>query len=140
MKLDTACGILSLDEDDIMELIQSGNLAWAWDVGLGKHRADVRVLAKCVRGYYTRRLDCGLAAAPMAEIIGRILAREKKPFIAATRMYGLLQIKGALTYDLLAAGELQTVKGSSAPRPGRGGSASITKESVVSFLTHRRIV
>lgn len=45
-------GILDVDEDEVLDMI-GDKISWAWDIGLGKNRAEIRVLTKSARGCKT---------------------------------------------------------------------------------------
>lgn len=129
--------ILHLDVDMVLELIADRKLAWAWNIGLGKRRSEIRILARCLRGYQASNTSCNLAEVPQEEIIAHILAREKKPWIEGVTLKHLLACENDLIIDLVTARELAVMPGTNWRR-GPGGSPSITRESVINFLKRRR--
>lgn len=139
MSIGAARAVLELDEDEMLDLIDNNLLAWAWHIESAPGgRREIRILAKCVRGFQTTQTDCGLRHASVEEIIGHILARDKKPFIDGRRLASLFVCSGQLVMDLISAGALTVTEGTSWRR-GRGGSPVISRESVVRFLQERRI-
>jgi hypothetical protein len=128
--------LLGVDVDDILSLIADGKLAWAWDIGLGSRRAEIRILSKCLRGYQATGSTCNLRDAGEEQIIGWILARHKLPWIAGVSLKFILACENDLIIDLIEAGELKHTGGW---RRGPGGSPNVTRESVVAFLKRRRV-
>ena len=127
---------LGCDVDDVLDLIEEGNLAWAWDIGLGKRRSEMRIYAGCINGYEVTGVKCNLENASEDDIYGSILARETKPWIPGIRLKSVLNCENGLVIDLVKAKEFEILPGGW--RRGPGGSPLITKESVVAFLKRRR--
>lgn len=137
LDINAARGALDLSADDILALIDNGLLAWAWDIGLGA-RSEVRILAKCVRGFQASNSSCGLAADSFEKTIGYILARDTKPFIEGVRLTDLLNCHRHLIIDLIHEGDLKVLPGTSWRR-GRDGTPAITRESIIQFFKQRRM-
>jgi hypothetical protein len=137
MSIPSARDILHLDVDSLADLIADRSIAWAWNIGLGKRRAEIRILTKCLRGYQATSSSCNLSDKGEDEIIGYILAREKKPWIEGVSLKFLLACENSHIVELVSAGELAVMPGTSW-QPGPGGSPRIECASVVEFLKRRR--
>lgn len=136
--MDHVTAALQLNEDQVNSLIDERRLAWAWDIGLGKYRSEVRVLARCVSGFQATGTSCNLGDEPASRIIGEILAREHKPYISGSRLRALFRCSSELINDLIDAGELEQLPNTNYRR-GRNGSAFIEHGSVIRFLQRRKI-
>jgi len=136
--LATARGSLGLDEESIMELIETRALAWAWDIGLGQHRGEVRLLTKSARGYEQTGTGDNLMDASPVTILCWILAGETKEWITGKRLRHILLCSAKLINELVDEGELRVMPGSQR-RHGREGYDLVTRQSVISFLNQRRI-
>lgn len=132
-----AQNILAKNEDDICEMIAMGDIAWAWNIGTGNHRREIRIFTKCVLGCDATNGKCGLAGEAEEKIIAQILAREPHSFIKGKRLRLLFLCHDTVLTGLLNTGELAVLPGTTWRR-GRDGTPLVTKESVVKFLHARR--
>ncbi len=130
--------ILGLDVDTILQEIEDRKLAWAWDIGLGSTRREIRILSKCVRGYQASNGSCGLAEKSEEEITGWILAQDRHPWIEGVRFKFLLSCENSLINALVDCGELMVMPGSKR-QSGPRGSDKIVRASAIQFLKQRRI-
>lgn len=136
MSLPTAAGILELDVDLLLHLVEERALAWAWNIGLGNRRKELRVLTRCVSGFKETNSTCNLGGESVGKIIGYILAREKKPWVKGSRLKLLFACGETHILDLVNARELSVVDGTTWRR-GPGGSPLILRVSVEAFLKRR---
>lgn len=138
MDIAGARAALQKDQDEILDLIEDRTIAWAWDIGTGIARAEIRIFAKCIRGCQTTNGKCGLAGEDENKIIGQILARENNPWIYGKRLRHLLNCSSELIIDLIEGGDLSILPGTAWHR-GRKGTPCVTRPSVITFLQARRM-
>jgi hypothetical protein len=136
---ETIKDVLDIKRNDLMAMIESGELAWAWDIGLSPRNQEVRILAHCL---------CERQFGPLAGIGATknlALPEVLKLFLPQTRS----QLRGRELQRLLGctpdqlrklsqAGELTKVE-ESLPTDGPLCSPHFTRESVVKFFARRRI-
>lgn len=137
-------------EDDILDLITTGDLAWAWNVAqLSAKRMEARVLSACVCSYRDRinkvrskspgvPTDDFLANAPFSSIAYVVIPQKHwgKPLMPGIDLADAMLFGSDLLQDLIADGSL---KATTEARRGRGGSALLKMPGVLDFLRVRRI-
>lgn len=138
IRIATARAMLNVESDAIRELYQTGDIAWAWDIGLGREHQEVRLLTRSVNGYATTQEKCGLGGESVESVIAHILAREHKPWVEGVHLKFLLDCERWLIMDLVRQCELLLLPKTSYTT-GPNGSPKITRESVIKFLKQRRI-
>jgi hypothetical protein len=124
--------------EQIRRAIESGQVGWAWAIGLSRsRRSEVRILRHSAE-HYARTL--GLTAEPSltwAEVVGMILPGEG-PVYPSAQLVNWWSADPQLGLGLIKAGYWRAV-GSGGKRGGRGATPLVTRESVVEFLKQRRI-
>ena len=125
-----------LGEQDVVAMIEeSGDLPWAWNIGLGRSR-EFRVLSVCV-DYFAR------TGRPLKwdwrRVVEEIFRGCDKPFLTGTHARHILNCSTANVMNLVQAGLLKPLPGTGW-HTGRAGSPLISCESFVAFLEARCIV
>ena len=147
-----ACMVLcDRDEDDLIALVQSGDLAFAWDIRGAKaeRRAELRVWRESVLAYLaaapgegtrpTGQNGCAPGegtALPEEEVLERLLPHGRDTLFSTElqRMFSASQthVQGLIDGGLLEqAGERRQVRGVNA-------RVRVSRESVIQFLKDRR--
>lgn len=124
---------LDRNEDKVIELIECGDLAWAFDLSLIPERArrrELRVLPACVEDFLARRA-CSLEWPEVA----RLILPHDKPEICAREIQRSLNVSASHVTALIRRKLLKCV---SMARPGPTGSALVTTSSFLEFIKARR--
>ena len=135
MTVSFARGVLGREENEVLEMIDDGRIACAWNIAADAEsaRRELRLLAASV---HDAKHEAPSTVPDLNHAIALVLAREAKPFIKSSRLRRLWLCSSELVIDLIDAGELAQVKNTDY-RAGRNGGALITKESVIAFLKRR---
>ena len=122
--------ILDKDEDQVLRLIEEGQLRWAWNVALSKDRGamELRVLPQAVGDFMAGR-PCKIEF----EEVVNALAHGETETITAKEIDAALNVSRLHVYDLIGAGHLKA----SGWRRGPGGSARVSLASFLRFLRQR---
>lgn len=126
------CSLLSVDEDVVVRLIESGDLLWAWNFGSTNCRQrEIRILPAAVSARMRSR-ECGLdwdAVLPMVlpAIDGKLNSTELRIAFNVSQTH------------LSHLAERREIRIVTPGRTGPGGVAWFTAESVVEFLKSRRM-
>ncbi len=126
------CSLVDQDEDHVLQLIEDGSIAWAFDVALDTKRGrnrELRILPAAV-ACYLKRQPCELR---WAGVIALLLP--DAPMTSACEISHTLNVSGDHVYHLIQRKE---IAGCSTWRRGPGGSARVPVKSVVKFLQERR--
>jgi hypothetical protein len=121
---------------DVMAMIEeSGELSWAWNIGMGRARS-VRLLTAGVEHFARtgRPLDWD-----WRRVLEEIFRGCHKPFLTGTEAQRILNCSSTLVMNLVRAGALNLLPGTQW-QAGRAGSPLIGCESFVGFLEQRFIV
>ena len=133
---------LSYTEDEVIFDLEDGTLAWAWNIASSDaQRREVRVFAPCVeqRRAWLENPKWRVKTFAAADVEAALFpSRGGKPFVTSTDLRLALCCSADLVIDLIDAGELRLVEGTSYSA-GRTGGAVVTWASVVKFLKDRRI-
>jgi hypothetical protein len=125
--------ILDKNEDQVLRLVEEGQLAWAWDVRLDTKRGrnkELRILPACVADYL-RGQPCALEWTDVL----RLLLPHDEPVILSKDITRVLNVSGNHTFHLASR---KLISPCSTWRRGRGGCAHFTAQSFVEFLQARR--
>jgi predicted DNA-binding transcriptional regulator AlpA len=126
------CSLVGMNEDEVLGLIQSGAIRWAFDVSLARRRQrrkHLRILPAAVVDYIKGQ-TCGLK---WPDVFALLLP--DAPTIRAHEVSRLLNISGDQVYRLIDGGQIVAC---SARRRGPAGSARIPVASLVRFFQKRR--
>lgn len=127
--------IAGLDEDDVVALIEeTGELTHAWNIGLGGS-SERRILTRCVEHFARTGRPLILS---QAQVLKEIFAGYDKPFLTGTRVRLILNCGSTHIINIVEAGDLSTVPGTSW-NTGPNGSPLITRESFIAFLNGRKL-
>lgn len=130
---------LDIKRDRLIEMIEAGELAWAWNIGLGGNRREVRVLGHCVVERQTGVIPQIGATRnlKLAEVVDLILPRVRQT-LRGRELQSLFLCNPDAIRQLRMAGELDLVA-ETLPKHGPNASRHYTRESLVKFLERRRI-
>jgi hypothetical protein len=129
-------GVMSLldkNEDEVLRLIEDGQLAWAFDVALDPKRGrnrELRILPAAVSAYL-RGQTCELE---LADVLWMVLPHDE-PVILSRDITRILNVCGTHTYALVRR---KLIVPCSTWRRGRGGCGRFTTKSFIEFLKARR--
>ena len=130
------CGVVSLldkDEDQVLRMVDEGDLLWAWDVALQPERArrkELRVLPECVEDHLAGR-KCRLE---WPDVLGLILPHDRT-VLETGEIERPLNVSGT---HVFALARRRCLKVARKGRVGPGGSMRVTAFSFVQFLKARR--
>ena len=126
------CSLVNEDENRVLELIKSGEIAWAFNVALAQKRGrrkEFRILPAAVADYLKGQ-TCGLK---WPDVFALLLP--DAPTIRAHEASRLLNVSGDQVYRLIDG---RQIIASPARRRGPTGSARIPVTSMVQFFQKRR--
>jgi hypothetical protein len=131
-------GVMSLvdkSEDQVLRLIEDGQLAWAFDVALDPKRGrnrELRILPAAVSAYL-RGQTCSL---DWSDVLPLLLPHDG-PVILSKDITRILNVCGTHTYALARR---KLIIPCSTWRRGRGGCGRFTSKSFIEFLKARRVL
>jgi hypothetical protein len=124
---------LDRDEDSVLELIESGNLPWSWDIRGGRvKRREIRILTRSL-------LACAHNLTPPQESEDQILNTLLPPGsedLTNKRLEALFSASQQHIYALVRSGQIQALNEG---RRGPGGYLRASRDSVLEFLRKRRV-
>ena len=130
--------IRGLDEDDILAMIEDGQLAWAWNIGLGEARY-IRIYPACIEHYKKTGGSRPQAVVDLDLVITTLLAQHRgKPWIKSTTLALILNCGSTHIINLIEAKALSIVPGTTWGT-GPTGAALVTPASFKQFLIARRL-
>ncbi|HBJ87118.1 MAG TPA: hypothetical protein DDZ88_25315 [Verrucomicrobiales bacterium] len=126
------------NEDAILDLIESGELLYAWNIGLGPTRL-VRIWPACLEYYQKNPASAWKFPQTEDQVLSEMLRRVgDKPFIRSYALRLIFNCSATHITNLLHAGALRVLPNTTWGR-GPSGSALITITSVKQFLVERRL-
>jgi hypothetical protein len=132
--------LMDCGEDQVLELIETGEISHAWNIGLGADRREVRILRTAIDRYL--QLPAGARAkSELSEQAVRSLLlppAHRKPFLTNPEIQRSLNCVSAHVLNLVEAGELELQVGTGY-RTGPTGTALVTVQSFERFLQNRRM-
>ncbi|MGA2028548.1 MAG: hypothetical protein ABSG87_00530 [Verrucomicrobiota bacterium] len=130
---------LDIQRPKLTALLDSGELPWAWNLGAGRARKELRILAHCVVERVMGELkEIGATRnLKLPEVVNLILP-QKREALRSVEIQRLFHCRADMLRDLHKAGEIKKV---SENLPGHGPNASprFTRESLAALLEKRRI-
>jgi hypothetical protein len=129
-------GVMSLidqNEDQVLRLIEDGQLAWAFDMSLDTkrgHSKELRILPAAVLEYMRGR-TCSLEWPAVLSL----LLPPDEPIILGTE---ITRVINCCSTHIYALARRKLITPCSSWRRGRGGSARFVAKSFVDFLKSRR--
>jgi hypothetical protein len=146
LPLEAVMVLTDRDEDQVLSLVDTGALTWAWDL---RHpdakRRMIAVWRTSLMLYLEdpQRMGRGVTAAELrrsqaqheTEVLQNLLPRSR-PEVRSTELMRMWSCSSTHIHDLIGAGCFDCVNG-----PGRGpnGYARVTTASVTTFLRERRV-
>ena len=126
-------GLIDLNDDQVLALIEDGQLAWAFDVRLDPKRGrkrELRILPAAVSAYL-RGERCSLE---WSDVLPLLLPHDE-PVILSRDITRVLNVSGTHTYNLASR---KLIVPCSTWRRGPGGCGRFTTKSFIEFLKARR--
>jgi hypothetical protein len=117
------------NEDRVLELIEDGSLAWAFDVSIVRKRRELRILPAAVASY----LQGHTCELKWADVLGLLLPDATT--ILASEITRMLNVCCDHTYHLI---DRKQIVACPTRRRGPGGSARVPSKSFTQFLQQRR--
>lgn len=135
MTVETARGILGMDEDEVAEAVELGELV-AWDIASdGSERRELRLFTPSVSALARARAEQRDVFPPdCREAVAALLP--EKPWITGRELARALCCSGTHICSLVECGDLALMPGTKITR-GKEGTPRITKESLTAFLRGR---
>jgi hypothetical protein len=149
---------LGVNEDDVLNLIDEGHLAWAWDIATKQAtKAEMRILARSVSAY--QNAEQGLRGVSneftFEEVAAFVLGGQHRPWLWGRELSRALNCSSEHVLNLVREGSLKLLPGHMVPngqrrtganrgngeigwRRGPGGSPCVAYESVLRFLKERK--
>jgi hypothetical protein len=140
MKPETVEGCLNIERRKLIQMIESGELAWAWNISAGgKRNIEPRILTHCVVERQTGIIHQIGATKnlKLPDVVNLILPRERQT-MRGRELQKLFLCQADHVRHLHKAGELEMVP-ETLPKHGPNASPRFTRASLVRFLTIRRI-
>ena len=129
---------LEISREKLMALIESGELAWAFNIGIGQTRQEIRVLGHCVVEKQSGPIP-GLGrtrSLNLPEVLNLVLPA--RPQLRATEVQRIFCCQHHQVHKLIRLGEFAKVQ-EQLPKCGPNGSPHVTRASVAKFLEKRRM-
>jgi hypothetical protein len=123
------CSLVDKNEDRVLELIENGSLAWAFDVSCVRKRRELRILPAAVAAYLHGRA-CELK---WPDVLGLMLPDATT--ILASEITRILNVSCDHVYHLI---DRKHIVACPTRRRGPGGSARVPTENFTLFLQQRR--
>ncbi len=130
---------LDISRAKLNALIESGELAWAWNLGTGRARREIRILAHCVVEKQVGNLPTIGATRnlKLPEVVNLILPKTRET-LRCVELQRIFHSGPDLIHDLHAAGELKRLS-EKLPAKGPNSSPRFTRASLVKLLESRRV-
>ena len=131
---------LDVSRQQLMAMVDTGELSWVWDISTKRLRKELRVLGHCVVDRQSGPVS-GIGATKslkLPEVLNLILP-QVRPSLRGVEIQRLLACSPDAVRDLHQAGELVRVK-ETIPSKGINASPRFTRASVAKFLSDRRLV
>ena len=130
---------LDISRSKLNALIESGELPWAFNLGNGPARKEIRILAHCVVERATGTLPAIGATRnlQLPEVINLILPQNRQN-LRCIELQRLFHVSPDLIHFLHGAGEIDRVS-EKLPATGPNASPRFTRGSLVKMLDKRRV-
>jgi hypothetical protein len=125
------CSLVDKSAERVLEMIEEGAIAWAFDVSLDQKRREIRVLPAAAADYLKGKA-CELK---WSDVLGLMLP--DAPTVSALEITRVLNVCGDHTYALI---DRKRIVACPTRRRGPGGSARVPANSFIQFLRKRRVV
>lgn len=116
---------LGVGEDDVLNLIEDGHLAWAWDIATkGAVKAEMRILAQTVVSYQQALVN-GVRTdeLPFAEVVKIVfIGAHQRPWLWGRELVRAFNCSSEHVLNLIREGSLNLLPGHSVPGAAGPGS------------------
>ncbi len=130
---------LGISRQKMMEMIESGQLAWAWNIGSGCTHKEVRVLGLCVLEKQTSAAaGIGNTRSLRLPQVLELLLPQLRSTLRGAELQRLFACDADTVRKLHQGGELERVR-ENLPKQGVNASPRFTVASVAKFLERKRI-
>jgi len=128
----TAAAWLEMDRDEALQLVESGRIEFAFDIGIGETR-EIRVLSLSIFDFISgkQRQEWGQ--------IAKFIHPPERAILTPAQIQTVWSCKDEHVRNLLRAG-LLSVQAGSQMRRGPNGAAKIIRTSALEFLKQRRLL
>jgi hypothetical protein len=132
--------LLGISHTKLISMIEAGELTWAWDIGFGKTRREVRVLNHSVveKKMGTIANIGRMRNLKLPEVLNLFLPQTRSS-IRGGELQRLLDCNSDSIRRYYLSGELKKIS-KALPKFGPNSSPHFTRESIVGFFTKRRIL
>ena len=130
--------ILDRNYDQIIKLISSGKLAFAFDVGIGQKREETRVLPAAVI-CYCAGVPCRLVWEEIATSLVPETATAKPGVVVTLTSLEVQRILNVTQTHVESLLECRQLKRLTEARRGPGGSCKVSADSFLKFLHRRKL-
>ena len=133
--------ILEIKRPQLMRLVESGGLPWAWDLGLGSVRFELRILSACV---VERAMGSPIPAIgatknlELPEVVNLIVSPGRQS-LSGLELQRLFQVSPDWVNDSSLARQITQIR-ENRPPTGPGSSPHFTRESVAKLIERRRVL
>ena len=132
LSIDAAKAILNRDEDAILALIESGRIAWAFDIrSPGAARSCVRIYRDSVFNLLPTTFSATGPRATLQDVIGEVLPKPRGESIASPSLAIRLNCSSTHVHQLARAGSFHFGR----PKAGQTAPVEVDRASVETFLT-----
>ena len=131
---------LGIDRRRLLNMIQSGQLAFAWNIGFGNKTKELRILAHCVVENQTGPI-AGIGRTRDLELpeVLKLLLPQRRETLRAVELQRLFWVNPDMIREFGKRGDLKKLR-ENLPKQGPNSSPRFTVASVAKFLEERRIV
>ena len=131
LSIDAAKAILNRDEDAILSLIQSGDLAWAFDLrSPGTRRSFIRIYKDSIFQLLPTLRFEKHSIATLDDVLGEILPKPRRDGIKSPHLARCFNCGSTHIHALLSSRAIRK-RGA---KSGRTCAVEVSRESVESFL------
>lgn len=133
--LDICAWELQTTRDNVIPMIDSGRLAWAW------HMESLRSMRRCLRVWRESLMALKLGVPQPDDTPDAVAANilpVGRPWLSVQELHQRWMLSSGHLTDLIDQGELAVTSDSPWGR-GAGNSPRITRESAAAFLRRRRV-
>ena len=134
--MDGAKHLLDLSEDEVIALIEEGKLSYAWNIGLGEDRREIRILRQSIDAFWEQPRGTPIPESQAFKLL--LPPGHDKPYLTNPQLQRALNCVSDHVLHLVAAREL-TLQPKTDYGRGPNGAALITVVSFRMFLNSRRL-
>jgi hypothetical protein len=123
--------VLGCHENYVVDLVETGRLLWAFDLGSTLRTREIRVLPQCVDDFQAER-ECDLEW----EQVAKLVTPHDKPLVTSLEIQRSCNVTSTHVSTLIGQKQLKQVRKG---RTGPGNSAILTSASFLEFLRKRAL-